>query len=203
DQSYFLYPIKKENLKFLLFPLGEFTKEEVIKIAEDIGLPNVYRPQSQDICFISGDYRKFLIKKVDEFTPGEILDTRGNILGKHRGIFFYTIGQRERLGISASSPFYVVSIDAYNNRIIVGKRKDLLAKGLVAQRINILVDNLPYKASAKIRYQHRPAVCFLYPQKDKMKVIFKEKQSAITPGQSVVFYKKDTLLGGGVITQAL
>ncbi|MCM8797958.1 MAG: tRNA 2-thiouridine(34) synthase MnmA [Candidatus Omnitrophica bacterium] len=203
DQSYFLYPIKKEELNFILFPLAEFTKEKVREIAHKIGLPVAGKPQSQDICFIQDDYRHFLSQRITNFPSGDIVDKKGNILGKHRGIFFYTIGQRERLGISFSEALYVVGIDPKLNRITVGKKEELFAQGLVAKEINLLVDKLPKKAYAKIRYQHKETVCFLSQEKDKLRVIFKEKKWGISPGQSVVFYSDDIVLGGGVIEEII
>ncbi|MCM8831387.1 MAG: tRNA 2-thiouridine(34) synthase MnmA [Candidatus Omnitrophica bacterium] len=203
DQSYFLYPIEKEKLKIILFPLAKLTKEEVRQIAYKLNLPVANKPQSQDICFIQGDYRDFLAKKISKISYGDIVDKKGNILGQHKGLFFYTIGQRERLGISFSQPLYVIAIDAKLNKIIVGKKDELFACGLIAKDINILVDKLPKKAFAKIRYQHKEAPCFLYPQENKIKVIFKEKQEAITPGQSVVFYNDKIVLGGGIIEEVI
>lgn len=124
-------------------------------------------------------------------------------MGKHKGIFFYTIGQREKLGLNLSEPLYVISIDPERNRIIVGKRDELFANGLVAKEINLLVDKLPKKAFAKIRYQHKEVESLLYQEKDKIRVVFKERQLAVAPGQSVVFYEDDILLGGGVIDEII
>lgn len=203
DQSYFLYPIKKERLKSILFPLAEFTKEEVREIARKVDLPVACKPQSQDICFIQDDYRKFISERVSNIKPGPIVDLDGNIRGMHRGLFFYTVGQREKLGISNSTPLYVVSVDTEKNQLIVGKKKDLQARGFIASDLNLLVKDLPQEASVRIRYGHKASKCEISKQISKVKVIFKEKQEAITPGQSAVFYDNDIVLGGGVIKEVL
>ena len=203
DQSYFLYPIKKEYLKFIKFPLGEFTKEEVRALAKKISLEVAERPASQDICFFSQkNYRNFLVKEVSQ-KEGDIVDLRGNVLGRHKGIGFYTIGQREGLGIALGKPLYIVGIDSERNWIIVGDKKDLLAKALSVENLNILVDSLPKRAFAKIRYRHKEAECSIFLEEDKARVFFSEPQEAITPGQSIVFYDKDRVLGGGVIKEVL
>jgi len=203
DQSYFLYPIKKEYLKFIKFPLGEFTKEEVRALAKKIDLEVAERPASQDICFFSEkNYRNFLVKEVSQ-KEGDTVDLKGNILGKHKGIGFYTIGQREGLGIALGKPLYIVDIDSERNRIVVGEKKDLLTKVLSVENLNILVDNLPKRTFAKIRYRHKEAECRIFLEEDKARVFFYEPQEAVTPGQSIVFYDKDRVLGGGVIKEVL
>jgi tRNA-specific 2-thiouridylase len=203
DQSYFLYPIKKEFLKYILFPLADLTKEEVRELAEKINLSVYNKPQSQDICFIPDrNYRKFLEKRI-KTKPGPILDLRGNILGEHKGIFSYTIGQREGLGISFGEPLYVIEIKPEENQIIVGERKDLRAGGLVTGEINILVENLPKETYAKIRYTSKEAKCYLEKSDGKIKIIFEKEQSAVTPGQSAVLYNKDLVLGGGIIEEVI
>ena len=203
DQSYFLYPIKKERFKSILFPLAELTKEDVREIARKVDLPVATKPQSQDVCFIQDDYRKFILRRAGNIKPGPIVDLDGNILGEHRGLFFYTVGQREKLGISNSTPLYVVSVDAKRNQVIVGEKKDLQAKGLVASNLNLFVDELPQEIFAKIRYTPRETKCRVSQQGSKAKVIFEEKQEAITPGQSVVFYDNDIVLGGGTIEEVI
>ncbi|MCM8756669.1 MAG: tRNA 2-thiouridine(34) synthase MnmA [Candidatus Omnitrophica bacterium] len=203
DQSYFLYAINKEKLSSIIFPLANLTKERVFQIAKELNLGLISKPQSQDICFIQGDYRKFLISRHIDIKGGDIVDTKENLLGKHKGIFFYTIGQREKLGISYSQPLYVLSIDKELNRIIVGEKDELFAKGLIAEEINLLVKKIPNQAYAKIRYQHKEARCKVYLEGGKIKVFFEEKQSAITPGQSLVLYDKDLVLGGGMIKEII
>lgn len=203
DQSYFLYPIKKEELESVIFPLGKYTKGQVREIAHGMNLPVADKPESQDICFIQDDYRQFVSDRIANCQAGDIVDKKGNILGEHRGIFAYTIGQRRKLGLHSSEPLYVISIDAKRNRIMVGKREDLYAQGLMSREINLLVDKLPGEAHTKIRYRHKEAESFLHHEKDRIRVIFKEKQPAVTPGQSTVFYKDDLLLGGGVIDEVI
>ena len=203
DQTYFLYPIKKDLLKFILFPLADFTKDQVRAIARQKNLPVAEKPQSQDICFIpQSDYRRFLLTRIKVPKPGPIINSNGDILGEHKGIVFYTIGQRQGLGISYKSPLYVISIDAHKNQIIVGEKKDLKARGFIAGNLNLLVEDFPEEVFAKIRYAHKEARCKISLEHGKAKVIFKESQVAVTPGQSAVFYNNGVVLGGGVIQEA-
>jgi len=217
DQSYFLYRLTQEQLKQIIFPLGGYTKEKVRRIAKSIGLPVADKLASQEICFIpDNDYRKFLRQRLAqtntqinrEIKPGNILDKEGNILGEHKGICFYTIGQREGLNIkNKRGPFYVIRIDAENNEIIVGKREDTKFSGLIAKEVNFITGEFPQKPiflKARIRYGHKESDAEVIPLEDKkVKVIFKEPQFAVSPGQSVVFYKKDIVLGGGIIEESL
>ncbi len=204
DQSYFLYPIKPEDLSFILFPLGGMTKEKVRKMAEESGLHTARRLDSQDICFVPhGDYSRVFSDRKLKSEPGNIVDRTGKILGRHRGIIYYTIGQRGGLGISAKAPFYVVAIDALKNQIIVGGKDDVRASGLIAGDLNLLVEPFPGEVDAKIRYRKKPALCSVTRIDDKLKVMFKEPQDAITPGQAVVFYAEDVVLGGGVIEDVI
>jgi len=204
DQTYFLYPIKNGLLKSILFPLAELKKDEVRAIARRRNLPVAEKPQSQDICFVpQSDCKRFLLSKIKKPKPGPILNLNGDILGEHRGIAFYTIGQREGLGISFKIPLYVISIDANKNQIVVGKKSDLKTGGLIAGNLNLLVRNLPQEISVKIRYGHKKARCRVFLKGNKAKVVFKQKQEAVTPGQSTVFYKNDVVLGGGVIEAGL
>jgi tRNA-specific 2-thiouridylase len=204
DQTYFLYPVPYEGLKSILFPLASLTKEEVRAVAAKTSLPVAGKKESQDICFVTQkNCRDFLAERVQEVKPGTIVDTRGNILGTHRGIIFYTIGQRGGLGISHRTPLYVVSIDAAGNRIIVGEKKDLGAGGLIARNVNILSKSWPREVYGKIRYRKKESLCEVAFENDRIKVTFAEKQEAITPGQSVVFYADDCVLGGGEIEDVL
>jgi len=147
--------------------------------------------------------QEFLSERVGELHPGPIVDREGNILGTHRGIIFHTIGQRGGLGISHTTPLYVVSIDPETNRIVVGEKKDLKAKGLFAGDVNMLAESWPRQVYAKIRYRKKEAPCEVTTENDRLKVLFIEEQEAITPGQSVVFYANDHVLGGGVIEEVL
>lgn len=204
DQTYFLYPIKTGDLSSILFPLGSLNKEEVRTLAKKKGLHVAQKAESQDICFVTqGNYRQFFLEKNLSSVEGDIVDMAGNILGRHRGIIFYTVGQRSGLGISAKTPLYVAEIDAQKDRVIVGEKKDLQAKGLIAGDINLLTGELPIDAEAKIRYRKKPARCKISKEGKKLKVIFKETQESITPGQAVVLYAGDEVLGGGVIEEVI
>ncbi len=203
DQSYFLYVLKQRNLKHILFPLGELKKEQVRKIAHKAGLDNYNRRDSQELCFVTQrDYRGFLNKFLKSKT-GEVVDTRGHVLGKHKGIFSYTIGQRKGLGLVAKRPYYVIALDNKKNRIVIGFEEELYSNSLLAKDVNFLgIDKLtrPLKIKAKIRYKH-PAQQAVISQtgKSRVRVKFLKPQRAITPGQSVVFYQKDVVIGGGII----
>jgi tRNA-specific 2-thiouridylase len=180
------------------------TKEEVRKMATDAVLPVAQKQESQDICFVTQkNYQAFLTERVQDLKSGPILDMQGNVLGKHRGIIFYTIGQRGGLGISSRTPLYVISIDHENNSVVVGGKNDLKAKGLVAGDLHLFVENLPRDISAKIRYRKKEASCAVILESDSVRVTFAEEQEAITPGQSVVFYADDRVLGGGIIEEVL
>lgn len=204
DQTYFLYPIPYERLEHILFPLARLTKDEVRALAKERSLPVAAKQESQDICFVTQkNSQEFLLERVQEIKPGPIVDLRGKVLGQHRGIIFHTIGQRGGLGISHPTPLYVVSIDPAANRLVVGEKKDLMGRGLVAGEVNLLAPKWPAQVHAKIRYRKKEALCEVKTEKDKLKVIFAEEQEAITPGQSVVFYDHDRVLGGGIIDEVL
>jgi len=204
DQSYFLYTLTSEQLSRTIFPLGEFTKQRVRDIAHSMGLATAHRPESQD--FISGGDYSTLFRN-GEIKDGEILDEKGDIIGRHRGVIHYTIGQRRGLGISSKRPLYVKSIDASKNRIVVSNKEDIFSEGLIAKEIN-LIDGIrldrKYRVKAKIRLQHREINATFSPQKDsKAKILFHEPQISVTPGQSVVMYSGDIVFGGGIIERAL
>lgn len=204
DQTYFLYPIPNDDLRSILFPLASLTKDEVRKMATEATLPVAQKLESQDICFVTQkNYRAFLLERVQDLKPGLVLDVQGNVLGNHRGIVFYTIGQRGGLGISSRTPLYVISINYEDNSIIVGEKKDLSAKGLVAGDLNLFAEDLPREVLAKIRYRKREAPCTVSLEGNTVRVTFAEEQEAITPGQSVVFYVDDRVLGGGIIEEVL
>lgn len=200
DQTYFLYSLSQHQLSRTIFPLGEHTKNEVREIARSLGLHTSDRPESQD--FISGgDYTPFFNK--EDIRGGDIADKEGKVLGRHRGIIYYTIGQRKGLGIAAPKPLYVSQIDVKNNRIIVSDQSDIMSKEMTVRDINLIfVDilKMPVKADVKIRVQHKAAPAVVTGIGDgKAKVVFDEPQLAITPGQSAVFYVGDVVVGGGVI----
>ncbi len=205
DQSYFLYILSQEQLAHCVFPLGEYQKSQVKKIAGSLGLPAAQGPESQEICFIQGDYRDFLRDRVD-YRPGEIVNRQGEVLGRHRGLPFYTVGQRRGLGLAAGKPIYVVDMDLTRNRLVVDEEEQLLATALLAEDNNfIMIDGLegPRQVQAKIRYQASPAAATLFPWENGTKVVFAKPQRAITPGQAVVYYQDDYVLGGGTIVSAM
>ena len=206
DQTYFLYYIPKEEIEYIIFPLQNRTsKEETRKIAEKNNLEVAQKKDSQEICFIpDNDYQKFLQKYSSQKPKvGNIVLKDGTVLGKHDGLINYTIGQRKGLGISYKEPLYVIKLDIQKNQVIVGTEQDLYSKELIADEINWLaIDQLkePLKLKAKVRYRAKEAECTVYPiENEQVKVIFDEPQRAITPGQSVVFYDEDIVVGGGKI----
>jgi tRNA-specific 2-thiouridylase len=204
DQTYFLYPIKAEDLSSILFPLGALNKEEVRTIAKKAGLHVAHKAESQDICFVTqGDYRIFFQEKKVVAAGGDIVDVTGKILGRHKGIIYYTIGQRGGLGISAKTPLYVVEINAAKNKVVVGEKKDLYSIGLVAGEVNLLTNEIPAEMEAKIRYRKKQARCSVQKEGERLRIIFEEKQESITPGQAVVLYAGDDVLGGGVIEEII
>ncbi|MFC1897781.1 tRNA 2-thiouridine(34) synthase MnmA [Chloroflexota bacterium] len=198
DQSYFLFSLSQEELGCSLFPLDSYTKGEVRKMARDLGIGVADKLESQN--FIAGGYSAF-VEAIAK--PGPIIDRQGNTLGQHRGIPFYTIGQRKGLGISARDPLYVTAIDPETNAIVVGSKEDVYGYDLVASELNwVAIDELqqPIETEVKIRYLHNEAEAAITPLgKDRIYVKFNKPQMAITPGQAVVFYDGDTVIGGGMI----
>ena len=197
DQSYFLFSLSQEQLGCSLFPVGNCTKEEVRKMASHLGLGVDGKPESQD--FMAGGY-SFLVKSTAQ--SGPILDKDGNVLGQHDGISFYTVGQRRGLGISAREPLYVTDIDAKRNAVIAGGRDQLYRDELTASELNWIAEkpSQPIGAKARIRYRHREAEAMIVPlDESRVRVKFKEPQMAITPGQAVVFYDDEVVIGGGTI----
>lgn len=203
DQSYFLYNLTREQLSAVLFPLGGFTKEEVRKKARSFGFPNSGKKGSQEICFIpDNDYGRFIRDRIPEAaTPGPIFNLEGKWLGQHKGIAFYTVGQREGLGISLPRPLYVVEIDPARNALVVAEKEAVYRKELLVDDLNWIGEKPSemFKATAKIRYRNPETPVTIEPLNGKVRVKFRKPQFAVTPGQSVVFYKGDTILGGGVI----
>ena len=205
DQSYFLYALTQEQLSYAIFPIGELTKEEVREIARKKGLPVAKRQESQDICFLPGNNRAEFLR---DFIPqaaqlGPIRDERGDIIGRHQGILNYTIGQRKGLSIAAGEPRYVLAIEPENNTVIVGRRESAFGDELVANQMNWVAIDRPTEtitAKARIRYRHAEADVTITPvYNDSVYVKFMEPQLAITPGQAIVFYDGDKVLGGGTI----
>jgi tRNA-specific 2-thiouridylase len=202
DQSYFLYIIKRESLPRIKLPLGDYEKADIRNIAQSAGLPVAQKEESQDICFLDKNYRNFLkTAKSAQMLPGDIIDRKGNVMGKHQGVANYTIGQRKGLGISFAEPLFVTDIDAAKNLVTIGTKDELKAKGLVLKDINLLVDEMPHKANVKIRYQSKEIPCNIKMLKSSARVIFDEPHESVSPGQSAVFYEGDIVLGGGIISR--
>jgi len=208
DQSYFLYPLTQEQLSRILMPIGNFTKEKVREKAQKLGLSVAQRHESQEICFIpDNDYVRFLRQRIPEaFRSGPIVDLESQVLGQHEGIAHFTIGQRKGMGIAASQPMYVVSIQGDKNTVVIGISDQLYGKTLLASQVNLISKDKitkPLKVRAKIRYKHKEVKANLSHQDtDQVLVEFEKPQRAITPGQSVVFYDKDVVVGGGIIIKS-
>ncbi len=205
DQSYVLYNLTREQLNHVLFPLGELDKSEVRRLAEENGLINYSKSDSQDICFVpDGRYGEF-ITSLTGINPrsGNVTDKYGNILGRHSGIINYTIGQRKGLGIAFGKPMYVINKNAEENTVTVGENNDLFSDCLIAEEINLIsldYSELPIKCKAKTRYKQEEQPCTVYPEAGgKVRVIFDNPQRAVAKGQHVVFYDGDTVIGGGKI----
>ena len=205
DQSYVLWNIPKELIEHVLFPLADFTdKEQIREIARENDLKVANKPDSEDICFVpDGNYKKFLENNSDiKPKKGNIVNSKGEILGKHTGLYNYTIGQRKGLGISYKVPLFVLGFNKAKNEVIVGEEKELYKKEITVTDINILlVDKIeePMEVDVKTRYSSKVAKAKIEQDGENIKIIFDEPQRAITPGQSAVFYVGDIVLGGGKI----
>jgi tRNA-specific 2-thiouridylase len=207
DQSDFLWPLTQEQLASARFPLADLTKAEVREHARRLGLVTAEKPESQEICFIpDDDYRGFLRRRNGEiFRPGPIVDTRGQRLGTHAGLAAYTVGQRKGLGLSTGRALHVVDLDPATNTVTVGEPAELERSRLVADDVNFIAFDPPaepMRVEAKIRHNHTPAPATVRALPDgRAEVIFDTPQRAITPGQSVVWYQDDWVVGGGVISR--
>lgn len=202
DQSYFLWMLNQEQLERVLFPIGDYTKLEVRKLAEKFKLPISTAPESMEVCFIQTTINDFLSRHLKS-KPGKIVDPQGKVLGRHQGLWFYTPGQRKGIGLPGG-PFWVLAKDLKRNLLIVTQNeKDLFKKELVCKDLNWISEKkpkLPLKIKAKIRYRQKLAPATIYQFKAKTyQLIFEKPQRAITPGQSVVFYRGEELLGGAII----
>jgi tRNA-specific 2-thiouridylase len=204
EQSYFLYRLNQYQLSKTILPLGNLTKDQVREIARDRELPTAQRKKSQDICFLSGtDYNSYL-KKILPENPGKIVDMNGREIGRHKGVVFYTIGQRRGIGIGRGRPYYVVRIDARGNIIQVGDKEDVFRTELIARDVTFTSPKPPIislKVSAKPRYFAPLSPARIVPARGNVRVVFETPQWALTPGQSLVFYQDDVLLGGGIIDE--
>lgn len=202
DQTYFLYRLTQNELKNLMFPLADYTKEEIRNIATSANLPVANKPDSQEICFIEKTYHEFLQKNIKDFNkkvlPGLIVDVNGKKLGKHKGLIFYTIGQRSGLGITTPEPVYVLKMDKATNTLIVGTKKDVFSRVAKIKDITFVsnkFDGNNFKADVKIRRMHEPASALV----SKDIILFDDEQASVTPGQSAVFYDGPYVIGGGII----
>jgi len=205
DQSYMLYVLRQHELALTMFPLGELTKTRVRQIAAECGLDGLHSPESQDLCFVyDGNYRRFLQRYAPQiFKPGPILDTNGREIGQHKGLAWYTIGQREGMGIAAAEALYVLRIDVAHNALIAGPKRELGRDRLIAGEVNWIAGTPPTTAitvEAKIRYRARAVRATVIPLSDgRVQVVLAEPLRDITPGQGVVWYQDDMVLGGGII----
>jgi len=210
DQSYFLYSMNKATLSKVLFPLGDMTKDEVRQLAHKYKLNVADKPESQDICFVpETGYKEFIRNRLGDnvFKPGNFKDSQGAIVGEHKGIANYTIGQRDKLGIALGKPVYVYQIDRESNTVYVGPQECLYAKGLTASQFNpvsMKASNETIEVSARIRYNAPEVKGYLtHLNEGKIRIQFAEPQKSVTPGQSVVFYHDDVVLGGAIIEKPI
>lgn len=210
DQSYVLYHLTQDTLAHMLFPLGELTKDEVREMARAHGFVTAEKPESQDICFVpDGDYAGFIAGRCGAdtaFSPGEIVNREGRVLGEHAGLIRYTIGQRKGIGVAAREPLYVLGKDAFANQLIVGFKDELLSSGVVACDVNLISGGVlegPREVQVKTHYRQRPVPAVAEQTgPDELTVTFDEPQRAAAPGQAAVLYKGDIVLGGGTIVRA-
>ena len=205
DQSYFLHRLTQQQLARILMPLGEQTKENVYKMAADLGISGVHGAESQDVCFLKGQDLSNFMSRYPQADKGKgaIVTLEGTEVGRHQGIHCYTVGQRKGLGIPDATPYYVVALDPLKNAVVVGKKQNLWQNGLSVGGINWIAGgkpNLPHDFITKIRYRHKGAPAQVMVLEDRVcKVVFHEPQLAITPGQFAVFYEDDEVMGGGEI----
>ncbi|MBO5077760.1 MAG: tRNA 2-thiouridine(34) synthase MnmA [Clostridia bacterium] len=209
DQSYVLYSLTQEQLAHVLFPLGGMEKADVRALATENSFENAQKPESQDICFVpDGDYAGFIERfSGNTFPAGDVVDTAGNLLGRHRGLHHYTVGQRKGLGIAAEAPLYVRRLDAASNRVVLARAAEMFDRECTVTAVNWIPSPLPaspVRCKARIRYHHPEQPCTVIPlSADSVRMVFDAPVRAITPGQAAVFYDGDVVLGGGTISDAL
>ena len=206
DQSYVLYNLTAEKLAKIILPLGEFSKSETRNLAEKLNLPVAHKPDSQEICFVpNDDYKNFIANRepnAQALQAGEIISSDGKILGRHNGVANYTIGQRKGMGIAAPQPLYVTRLDVANKKVVVDTNDKLFSKTLTAHDVHwIYKPTLPKTLQAKIRYGSKFSECTVCEEENFLRVKFTEPQRAITPGQSIVFYDGEEVLGGAIIDE--
>lgn len=209
DQTYALYNLTQDQLSKTLMPVGDYTKDEIRQIAEKISVRMANKPDSQEICFVPDDDYAGFIKEYsgDTFETGNFVDMNGNVIGKHKGIIHYTIGQRKGLGLNLGRPGFVVDINPETREIVIGTNDDVYSRGCIIDRINLMaIDTVEgeMEFSAKVRYSHTPGKCKVKMiGEDQMEVIFMDKQRAITPGQALVLYDGEIVVGGGSIVNRI
>lgn len=209
DQTYVLYNFTQFQLAHTLMPCGQYKKDRIREIARELGLRVYNKKDSVEICFIpDNDHGAYIKKQVpNKIREGNFVDKKGNVLGKHKGIVYYTIGQRKGLGIALGTPMFVIDINPLKNEVVLGSEEDIFKTNLIAKDINLIpFDTLeePMQVEAKIRYSAKPSKAMIYPHSQgKIRVEFEDKQRAITKGQSVAFYSGNMLLGGGLIETIL
>ena len=208
DQSYFLYRLSQDQLSKIMFPLGEYKKDEVSELAKTLDLPVDEIKESQEVCFVTREgYQEFISNYLPaSVNPGRFVTTSGDVLGEHRGIAFYTVGQRRGLGIAAGERLYVTRIDTTRNEVVLGTDDELLASGLIAGDVHTISGKLftqSRELQAKIRYRSEPVKVSVVPFEGRqVRVLFDKPQRAVTPGQSIVFYDDDEVIGGGIIQES-
>ncbi|MBF0280835.1 MAG: tRNA 2-thiouridine(34) synthase MnmA [SAR324 cluster bacterium] len=204
DQTYFLFGTPSEELPRLLFPLAEYSKPEVREIAERYGLVSAQKPDSQEICFVPLNYREFIVNQLNKTPePGNFVSSSGEVLGRHKGIPYYTVGQRRGLQISGSTPYYVVQLDKKKNQIVLGKIEETFVKSVEVSKVNwVSIEPIeePISVSVKLRYAHKAVKAKIIPQNyNRAQVVLEVPERSASPGQAAVFYQEDILLGGGWI----
>ena len=206
DQSYFLHRLNQEQLSKTMFPLGAHEKKQVKEIAGMLGVDSLITQESQEFCFMGVKNYKALVESSSRVSPGDVVDLAGNVLKRHEGLHRYTIGQRRGLNLPSSEPYYVVDIDPRNNRVIIGRQKDLFAAEMIVENVNWIKSNpgRPFRASTRVRFRHREVSSWIEPiGETSARVIFNKEVRAITPGQAAVFYDKDLVIGGGWIKKVV
>lgn len=203
DQTYFLYTMTQYQLSKTIFPLYGITKEQTREIAQRLGLSVAKKPDSQEICFVpDGDYASFITQRCGKSVPGNFVTADGTVVGQHKGIINYTIGQRKGLGIALNKPVYVTDINTRNNTVTLGDNEDLFTDTLHASDVNYIAFDKPngsFRCTAKVRYSSFDEPCTVTPTDNGLKAVFDRPQRAVTKGQAFVMYDGDTVLGGGII----
>ncbi|MDR2388076.1 MAG: tRNA 2-thiouridine(34) synthase MnmA [Deltaproteobacteria bacterium] len=207
DQSYFLYGLNQRELARTVFPLGDYLKEEIRALAASKGIVNAHKPESQDICFVpEGRYDLFLEKYGIKNNPGDIVNSQGQLLGRHMGLHHYTVGQRKGLGLRSARPTYVLKLDPEKNLLVVGHESELYSNWAIINEVNLISGkkiSQPFEARVKVRYRQTESPAKILPlDQNELKIIFHRPQKAVAPGQAAVMYQGDLVLGGGTILAA-